>query len=278
MQECLLRPVREDDPAKRQPASPDSSTSSAVTATSLDESRRSAVPAVTWPRPGSSSNSSGRTVAATSSRRVLGEADQEHQPSHCLLVAPLQVVKHEQGRPIGGEDRPGQPLEESVPLPGVDHRSGGARRRAGAHFRDRPARLDPRFRSRRHGPGRAPAARPRTATSAPSTATADRKSLLRSHSATGASARPAGQSEATCRRHDRPLGASHVRQLHATSRLFPTPASPDTTPARTARSLACCHRCSSRPTSLPPAHQDRPGNVQPPRREAVAEPVVSPRA
>ena len=69
-------------------------------------------------------------------RGVRGQPEQEGDERQRLQVAPLQVVQDQQQRPADGDQRPGQALEEPVPLPGVRH---GPRRRRRARRVPRPA-------------------------------------------------------------------------------------------------------------------------------------------
>jgi hypothetical protein len=49
---------------------------------------------------------------------------QKRQPRSRLIVAPVQVVQHEERRLTDGNDRANEPFKESVSLPSVDHRPG----------------------------------------------------------------------------------------------------------------------------------------------------------
>ena len=105
---------------------------------------------VTWPAERSArSISASSALPSTSSSRVRGDHEQrvipaqvqqQLQPGEGVLVAPLEVVQHQQGGPPGRQHRPGQALEEPVPLPRVGHR---ARRghRAGVRRRHEPVDL-----------------------------------------------------------------------------------------------------------------------------------------
>ena len=106
-------------------------------------------------------------------RRLRLGGEEEGEEVQRLLVAPLEVLQHEQQRAPGRAQGPGQALEEPVALPGVDHAAGdvGTRRRG------------PRWaRAGRPRPARPGAASPGPAASVGS----------ESHSATGASARRPG--------------------------------------------------------------------------------------
>ncbi len=100
--------------------------------------------------------------------RLAGPAQQERQPRGRLRVAPLQVVEHQDRRPVHGQDGLREPLEEPVPPPGVDHRSRGRRLRGrpvapvtGRAFGDEPRDLDsPGFVEVRDGAMDAGAAQP----------------------------------------------------------------------------------------------------------------------
>jgi hypothetical protein len=56
-------------------------------------------------------------------RVTLAEVQQQLQPGQGVLVAPLEIVQHQQSRPASRQHRPGQALQEPVALPGVGHRA-----------------------------------------------------------------------------------------------------------------------------------------------------------
>jgi hypothetical protein len=142
-----------------------------------------------------------------------GEGQQEREPGHGLLVAPLQVVEHEQDGPVGGEHGTGEPLEESVPLPGVDQRAGAGgpapagrgARRPGSGRRFRGTVRDQAGNLRAPGPVEPRHGLPQAVRPQPLRDRGERQ--------------PAREAEAVRRRDDRALGARHGRELGDQPRL-----------------------------------------------------------
>ena len=177
---------------------------------------------------GRRSRSSARSVAASRTgargagpRKKVRKA-RVSSSHHCRLSRTSSV-----GRPAP-EQRPGQPLEEPVPLPGVDHGPG-----PGAVPRGPSREGTRRSTSSRHTGSSAPA-RPATAG-------------LRSHSATGASA-------------SRPAVPKHWLRDHRARRaacqrgeLGDQPALADAGPPRTDATPAAPRRRSARPDAAGPA-------------------------
>ena len=79
--------------------------------------------------------------------------EDEGQEVERLLVAPLEVVEHEQQRSVGDPQRLRQALVEAVPLPRVDDATGGVRRRARIGSGDQALDLGPPHRGQRGDPG-----------------------------------------------------------------------------------------------------------------------------
>ena len=73
---------------------------------------------------------------------VTVEAKQEVQPLQRVEVAPLEIVEHQQQRPVGGHDGTGKRFEEHAPLPVLDASRGPGHIRALAEqLRNQPRDL-----------------------------------------------------------------------------------------------------------------------------------------